>query len=75
MNVHEEYVLRGNAAVLKCAIPSFVSDFVVVSAWIIDEQEILANTAGYGTYTTSVIPPRSFPEVVRFRGLSICFWL
>lgn len=29
-----EYVIRGNTAVLKCNIPSFVADFVRVEAWI-----------------------------------------
>lgn len=32
--VNNEYVIRGNAAILKCAIPSFVADFVVVVSWI-----------------------------------------
>ncbi|XP_072939086.1 cell adhesion molecule Dscam1 isoform X17 [Epargyreus clarus] len=32
-----EYVIRGNAAVLKCSIPSFVADFVKVEAWIDEE--------------------------------------
>lgn len=50
VNVHEEYVLRGNSAVLKCSIPSFVSDFVVASAWIIDDDlEIVPNVNDYGT--------------------------
>ncbi|CAG9119517.1 unnamed protein product [Plutella xylostella] len=35
----EEYVLRGNAAILKCQIPSFVSEYVSVSSWIISEDE------------------------------------
>ncbi|KAH9631201.1 hypothetical protein HF086_005972 [Spodoptera exigua] len=35
----EEYVLRGNAAILKCQIPSFVSEYVAVSSWIISEDE------------------------------------
>jgi hypothetical protein len=26
--------MRGNAAILKCLIPSFVSDFVQVTAWV-----------------------------------------
>lgn len=34
-----EYVMRGNAAILKCLIPSFVADFVQVTAWINDEGE------------------------------------
>lgn len=29
-----EYVIKGNAAVMKCKIPSFVADFVQVDAWI-----------------------------------------
>lgn len=29
-----EYVIRGNTAVLKCNIPSFVADFVKVEAWV-----------------------------------------
>lgn len=37
-----EYVMRGNAAILKCSIPSFVADFVSVTAWVDDEEnEIL----------------------------------
>lgn len=28
-----EYVIRGNAAVMKCEVPSFVSDFVYVEMW------------------------------------------
>lgn len=33
----KEYVMRGNAAILKCTIPSFVADFVHVEAWIDEE--------------------------------------
>lgn len=32
--VVSEYVIKGNTAVLKCNIPSFVADFVGVDAWI-----------------------------------------
>lgn len=35
-----EYVIRGNAAVLKCKIPSFVADFVQVEAWIADDSKV-----------------------------------
>ena len=30
----DEYVIKGNAAVLKCNIPSFVSDHVEIVEWI-----------------------------------------
>lgn len=31
--MNNEYVIRGNSAILKCSIPSFVSDFVNVVSW------------------------------------------
>lgn len=35
----EEYVLRGNAAIVKCHVPSFVSEYVTVVSWIISEGD------------------------------------
>lgn len=32
--VGNEYVIKGNAAILKCGIPSFVADFVHVTGWL-----------------------------------------
>lgn len=32
--VYDEYVIKGNAAILKCNIPSFVSDHVEIIEWI-----------------------------------------
>lgn len=47
--VIDEFVLRGNAAILKCNLPSFVADFVYVEAWIADDgTEILPNTNDFG---------------------------
>lgn len=31
--VVSEYIIKGNAAIIKCNIPSFVTDFVKVEAW------------------------------------------
>lgn len=48
VNVMDESVLRGNTAILKCHIPSFVADYVFVSGWISnddDEYSINANQA------------------------------
>lgn len=43
----EENVLRGNAVIIKCLIPSFVTEYVSVASWIIsegdDEMEIKIN--------------------------------
>jgi len=35
--VNNEYVIRGNAAILKCSIPSFVAEFVQVIGWQDDQ--------------------------------------
>lgn len=37
--ITKEYVMRGNSAIIKCLIPSFVADFVQVVAWINEEKE------------------------------------
>lgn len=33
VEVNNEHVIRGNSAVIKCSIPSFVADFVSVLSW------------------------------------------
>lgn len=43
-----EYVIRGNSAILKCSIPSFVADFVSVEAWIDEEGTELVQSDNYG---------------------------
>lgn len=41
----DEAVLRGNSAILKCHIPSFVADFIQVASWVEDEErEILPSS-------------------------------
>lgn len=35
--VIDEYVLKGNTGILKCLVPSFVSDFVQIIAWVADD--------------------------------------
>ena len=48
INVVEEYVIRGNAAVLRCNVPSFVVDFVSVSLWQDSEGQSYALQATQG---------------------------
>lgn len=39
--------MRGNAAILKCTIPSFVADFVHVEAWIDEDgKEYMPSSEG-----------------------------
>lgn len=39
IDVIKEFAIRGNAALLKCLIPSFVADFVSVVSWHTDQNE------------------------------------
>lgn len=39
VDVNKEYVIRGNSAILKCQIPSFVADFLNVVSWHTDQNE------------------------------------
>lgn len=66
-----EYVIRGNAAIVRCKIPSFVSDFVYVEAWIMDEEQILTinNTAlAEGTLSedfSDLLFPTQYPHILK----------
>ena len=40
-DVNLEHVIRGNSAVLKCSVPSFVADFVTVDTWLVDDNHVV----------------------------------
>lgn len=62
-----EYVIRGNSAVMKCKIPSFVADFVSVESWVSNAGNTLtlANT-DYGKKSMKVTVFITFVPVVSF---------
>lgn len=41
-------MIRGNTAVLKCSIPSFVADFVYVESWIDEDGIVYKASDNYG---------------------------
>ncbi|XP_055624194.1 cell adhesion molecule Dscam2 isoform X36 [Toxorhynchites rutilus septentrionalis] len=48
-----EYIIRGNSAILKCKIPSFIADFVFIESWIDDsgvEYRLSTNEDDDGKY-------------------------
>ncbi|CAD6214604.1 GSCOCT00004135001.2-RA-CDS [Cotesia congregata] len=47
VNVMDEHVLRGNAAIIKCHIPSFVAEFVEVDSWVEDETTEIYPKSNY----------------------------
>lgn len=47
-DIHKAFVIRGNSAILKCDIPSFVADFVNVISWHTDQEENFYPDTEYG---------------------------
>ncbi|XP_071567227.1 Down syndrome cell adhesion molecule 1 isoform X18 [Temnothorax nylanderi] len=45
--VVSEYVIRGNAAILKCTIPSFVAEFVSVESWVGSDGSTFRSSTDY----------------------------
>ena len=39
-DVNVEHVIRGNSAIVKCSIPSFVADYLAVETWLVDNDDI-----------------------------------
>lgn len=70
VNLMEENVLRGNSAIVKCHIPSFVTEYVSVTSWIMSEPNIddieikCSETSDLGTSAVRVCSPSSHALLV-----------
>lgn len=51
--MNKEHVIRGNSAVIKCLIPSFVADFVEVVSWHTDQDENYFPGTEYGAINSA----------------------
>ena len=51
LDASKEYVIRGNSALIKCQFPSFMSDFLHVESWTIDDNIVTTYSDIYGTHT------------------------
>ena len=51
--VVEESVLKGNSALFKCVIPSFVADFVRVEGWVDNVGNNYRISESYGNFGVS----------------------
>lgn len=47
--VYDMFVIKGNAAVFKCNIPSFVSDYVDIVSWQDTDGTLYLPPTNYGT--------------------------
>lgn len=51
VQVHDEYVMVGNTAILKCQVPTYMSEIVMVTAWVQDTgMHLYPNTDIGGKY-------------------------
>lgn len=72
-DVNKEYAIRGNSAILKCVVPSFVADFVKVLSWHTDQGEEFVPGDDYGRRSLALsiffptLASRSFPLSHRTR--------
>ena len=48
-----EFVIKGNSAIIKCEIPSFVADFVSVQSWVDSEGITYLESDKYGKFIQS----------------------
>lgn len=48
--MNKEHVIRGNAAIIRCLIPSFVADFVDVVSWHTDQEDVYYPGTDYGSF-------------------------
>lgn len=44
IDVIKEFAIRGNSALMKCQVPSYVSDFVQVVSWTTEDSEYVLGT-------------------------------
>lgn len=62
-----EYVIRGNSAIMKCEIPSFVADFVFVDSWEDSEgKTYIYNNMSYSGRTNSSVGMFNRKNMFRF---------
>ena len=54
--VMSEYVIKGNSAIIKCSIPSFVADFVSVDAWVASDGSYIRPSENYGKKIDLFLP-------------------
>lgn len=60
----KEYVMKGNSAIIKCSIPSFVADFVSVVGWTDEEgkEYLNSNTQKDGIISSLNQPELKYPS-------------
>jgi len=74
--VLSEYIIKGNAAIIKCNIPSFVTDFAKVEMWLGSDGTEYRYNGTDGEYGNRRLPSQTHAhilpfEFVNFRSISL----
>ncbi|XP_076349631.1 cell adhesion molecule Dscam1-like isoform X3 [Tachypleus tridentatus] len=72
VEVRDEYVLKGNPAVFKCHVPSYVKDFVLVDQWVEEPAKVINmkpfSEGQYTVLTTGELYVRDIDQSDTFRS-------
>lgn len=71
-DIHKAFVIRGNSAILKCDIPSFVADFVNVISWHTDQEESFYPDTEYGVCNSRSVRACVCVRVCLYLYLCVC---
>lgn len=70
--VYDVFVIKGNAALFKCQIPSFVADHVEITEWVTTDEQTFSLDDNFGRHTNSPVKlTTSQSSVFRFRKFSV----
>ncbi|CAM1301323.1 Uncharacterised protein at_DN0030 [Pycnogonum litorale] len=54
--VYDEFVIHGNTGVLKCQLPAYVNDDVIVSGWVRNDNMLIKESTNYKQDKYTVFP-------------------
>ncbi|GFQ73507.1 uncharacterized protein TNCT_106621 [Trichonephila clavata] len=56
VQVYDEFVIRGNTAVLRCQVPSMVRDYVIVTTWEREDGVTIVSNVANGFPPSLLFP-------------------
>ena len=54
MQVYDQLVMTGNTAVLRCVVPSYVTEYVTVTSWLHDQAFNIYPSLHGGKYSVYI---------------------
>ena len=70
--VNQAHVIRGNDVLMKCDIPSFVTDFVTLQNWQDNEENIISPYSSNGTFKRIFVKKSIIISILNFLWFCTC---